>query len=1139
MSNPERGGQMAVRYIFGRAGRGKTHFVFEEIKEDLKRGGEHRLFLIVPEQFTLQSERDLIEKLGVPGIMRVEVLSFTRLAHKVFNEVGGLTRTVINEQGKNMVLRRIIDEAAPELTIYRKAARQDGFVSRFSEFLTQLKIYHISPEDIRQNLAKMGDDGLVKQKLHDIATIYERFNRYLAGRYIDTEDYINLFIEKVEEAGFLRGARVWIDGFETFSPQTLKIIEKIVGLAADIAITFTIDFAGSGRDSDLFILSKQAYNKIHAMALEKGLQERIIDLNKEKRGHFKSKEIAHLEEEIYAYPYNRYQDEVKDIHLFAATNVNTEIEIMAAQVISLVRDRGYRWRDIAVVCNDLETYGSLIKRVFDEYGIPCFLDQKRDIMNNPIIEFILSSLDIIQRGYRYEDVFRFLKTGFSSLDMDACERMENYVLKYGIRGSRWKEAFTLAGGEDLGELNLFRQRLIGPLEALEQKIKTRNTFAEMTKVLYDYLESNHIPQKLEVWIERLREQGHYEYVLENTQIWNIVMEVFDQVVEILGDQLATVKEYKRVLEAGFLSFQVGIIPTTVDQVLVGSIQRSKSQDIKALFVVGVNDGVLPSGKEDQGIIPAEEKAVLKEKGLDLGFDRETRACEEKFLIYSALAKPTRYLWVSYALADNEGRALRPSILIDRLKRLYNRLEIESDVLNDRQTQMHKVGVPKSTFKHLLENLRLFLDGKPMDPIWWDVYHWYYTNETWREMREWVAGGFFHSNQANFMGSQTAKMLYRQPIRSSISRLEQFVNCPFAHFVRYGLRPQERKLFEMGAPDMGEFFHGCLLSFAEKLSREKINWRELEQDQCRSIMDGIMDELAPRYGDGVLYSTHRYKYLLNRLKRIGRRAVWTLTEHLRKGDFDPLGHEVSFGRKGKFPPIEVKLADGETIYLEGRIDRVDLLDAEDGTYVKIIDYKSGKKEFRLSDVYYGLALQLVVYLHAVLENRERLKRNKLKPAGIFYFKIDDPLVKTDQMVLEAVEKEIRKKLKMDGIVLKDVNLVRRMDREVQGWSEVLPIGMGNNGFYQNSSALGETEFMALIKHVEGLVKEISGEILRGNIRIEPVKDGQRKACDYCDYQSICQFDSLFGNKYKHLKPLDKDEVIAKILGKEVTAGGSVD
>jgi ATP-dependent helicase/nuclease subunit B len=1130
-----KGRALSIRYIFGRAGSGKSHLVLKEISEWLNREENRNLILIVPEQFTLQAERNLIEKLHLQGFIKVEVLSFTRLALKVFDETGGLTRVHINEQGKHMVLRKVLDEVAEDLTVFQHASKQKGFVTQFNELICQLKRYDISPEDLAEKASRIQDDVLLPKKLADISIIYEKFNRYLQERYIDTEDAINHLAERMEEAEFLKGAVVWLDGFDSFTPQTYRIIEKLMGMAHQVNITLTMDYYRKKRDRDLFLIYELCYKKLHEMAVEKGIPEETVSLSWDasKEG-IRSPEIAHIEKEFYAYPYQPYEGEARDVELFAGMNLHSEVENMAAQMMGLARDRGYRWHDMAVVCADLENYGSLIRRVFDEYGIPCFLDQKRPVLSNPIVELVLASLAAVQGGYRYEDVFRLLKTGFSGLEDEEVEVLENYCLEFGIRGDRWKKPFTLAEERyDLEAVNQSRERLMLPLEKLEKGLGRRRRVEQMVKALYDYLEEIRVQERLEAWIEEFRQRGLYEYVDENAQIWNILMDIFDQMVEILGDQQMTLKEFNRVLESGFASQEVGIIPTTIDQVLVGNIQRSKSHDIKALFVVGCNDGILPSGKEEEGILGEEERTRMKEVDLYIGGDRTTRSAEEAFSIYSAFCKPTEFLWVSYALADQEGRAMRPSILIDRFKKLLPGIQVKSDIVKDKDRQLHLVATADSTFKYLVENLRCYVDQKPVEPFWWNVYRWYREQDEWRDRGEAVLKGLFHKNQVENIGQEHARKLYNAPIRSSVSRLEQFVNCPFAHFIRYGLRLRERRMFTVEAPDMGELFHSSIEKFTQRLRQERLDWRELDQGRCERMIEEIMEEIVPDHNHGVLLSTNRYRYLVNRLKRISSRAVWTLTDHVKRSGFQSLGHEVSFGLKGTYPPIQIDLPNGERVYLEGRIDRVDILEGEDAEYVKIIDYKSGDEDLNLSDVYHGLKLQLLVYLYAMVAYREKKGGKPMKPAGIFYFKIDDPLVDTQEKVKEAIEREIRKKLKMKGLVLKDAAVVREMDREIDGYSDILPVGLKKDGsFYANSSAIEEEDFFKLMDHVQNLIREISMEMIRGNIRIQPVKNGKITACRYCPYTHICQFDRQFqDNTYRNIRNIKGEEIFRQISGKE--------
>lgn len=1117
-----------MRFILGRSVSGKSERVRQEIGECLAAGGEDKLLLLVPEQFTLQSERDLITRLNLPGIIRVEVLSFTRLAHKVFSQVGGLTRTLLNEQGKNMVLRKMIDEVAGELTVYKKAALQEGFVAKLSELFSNFKTQDITPAQLQASLVE-DDLDTIKQKIHDISLIYEQFNHYLEGSYLDTEDYLNLLIEKIQSAAFLAGTRIWVDGFSTFSPQSLKIINKLIPQVQEITITLTLDPAKQTRDQDLFSLTSRTYRQLQAMAREQGVTQESIDLDQPAMDENHNSAILFVEKELFAYPSYCYRGGIQDIELFAAANINSEVEYAAAQVWELVRERGWRWQDIAVVCNDMESYGPLIKRVFAEYGIPTFMDQKRDIMDNSIVKLILSSGHIIRRGYRYEDVFSFLKTGFSGLNDDQVEKLENFALQYGIQGSAWQQEFIVEDPEINQELNTCREMFIRPLQKLGRKIAGTNPIADICRAHYEYLQEISVQPRLEQWIEKMNDRGRLDIVRENTQIWNVVLQIFDQMVEILGDNKVSLKEYLHILEAGFMSLEVGIIPTTIDQVLVGNIQRSKSQDVKALLVLGVNDGILPSGPETEGILSESEQVLLQKRGVELGFDKNQQSTEEKFLIYTALSKPSRYLALSYALADEGGKALRPSLLVYRLQRLFPQLAVRSDVIRDPDLELHQITTPASTYKYLVGNMRLLLDAKPVEPCWGHVYSWYQGQEQWQQALQAMQAGLFHSNQIGVIGADKASQLYSLPLYSSVSRVEKFIGCPFAHFIHFGLKPQERKVYQVAAPDIGELFHNGLMEFAGRLQRENKSWRELERSEAEGIMDGIMDDIVPAHNHGVFTSNHRYQYLVQRLKRISRRTVWVLTQHLQQGGFEPLQYEVSFGPGGLFPAIEIELAQGQKLYLVGRIDRVDFLEEDDATYVKIIDYKSGNHDFKLSDVFHGISLQLMIYMQAVLAGATALQRGQLKPGGVFYFKIDDPLINTETAVIENIEQEIGKKFKMKGLVLKDTQLVTQLDKDIAGNSDIIPVAMTVKGdFYKNSAALSLENFTALLQHVERLLAQIGREIARGQVKIHPYKSGQHTACDYCEYLSVCQFDQLLvDNNYRYIKPLSDEEVINRI------------
>ncbi len=1129
---------MSVRYILGRAGMGKSHYIFEEIKKKLAENSGEKLILLVPEQYTLQAERDLLKSLDNPGIMGVEVLSISRLGNRIINESGGKNKTFINKQGKNMVLKRIINDKAGELTIYSRACRQQGFVENMADLITELKQQDITPGLLLEKQVLSEEEAVLGQKLHDIGILYQYFNDYMQDRYIDMEDYINLLIEKIKDSRLLTNARVWIDSFTTFSSQSLRVIEEIMALADETTISLTIDTNLDARDAQIFDLSWYSYTKIRAIAGKRGLKQEIISISESAVVKDKQPALVYLEKEIYAYPFNFYENECPEIKLFAARSINTEVEHLAAEVVGLVRENAYRYREIAVVCNSMETYGRLIKRAFDNYGIPFFMDEKREIMGNPIIELILSVLEIARGRYRYEEVFRYLKTGFAGLGWAECDILENYVLAYGIKGKDWKRSFTRGEGQDLPLLNCWRESIVMPLEKLEEQSRGKKTAREISQALLEFFEMIDLPSEIDQWADKLGENAYYEMQSESRQIWDIVMLMLEQIMELLGDQVIGLKEYQQILEAGLQSYEMGIIPTTVDQVLVGSIQRSKSHDIKALFVIGVNDGILPVGSWSEGIFTEDEKGWLKGQGLEVGLSRDLKTAEENYLIYSALTKPSQLLRLSYALSDLESRALRPSLLIARFKQLFSSLPLSHDLIENQEIDRKMISTSNSTYKYLIDKLRNHLDGRVIDEIWWDVYAWYRDNHSWQDKNTAIISGFFHNNQPDSLKEKKARQIYDWPLKTSVSRLEQYANCPFAHFMHYGLKPEKRTLYELGVPDIGYILHQTIQGLSRELSQEKLVWKEIDQAVCDKLTDKVSEEILQSYNQGIFESSSRYRYMCQRLKRISRRAAWTLTAHLQKGSFSFLGHEMRFGNQDycDFPALEVELADGEKIYIEGRIDRVDILD-EDDAYVKIIDYKSGDRSLKISDIYYGLNLQLIIYLAAVMHGLQEKEGKAARPGGIFYFKLDDPLIDGgDELDRDAIETAINKKLKMTGLAVADARIVRQMDLEFETISDVLPVRIKQNGeFYSDASVLDEEWFEKLLQYAVQRVGASAAEMLGGCIMIEPVKNGLHTSCIYCEYKSICQFDQLLeNNSYKNIPATSDEEVINRI--KSQSPGG---
>ncbi len=1125
---------MAVNFILGRADKDLNEYMYKRVAEKMEIQ-EQQIIILVPEQFTLQAERIALEKLNVSGLIGVEILSFSRLAHKVLGEVGGGKQTHINEQGKHMVLYKIISEAHEEFEIFGNVATKHGFISLVNHLISELKQFNIHPSELKAIADLLEEDQqILKKKLRDLHLIYEDFNKNLESKYIDSEDFLNLLIGRIQKASFLKGATIWVDGFDFFNPQTLALIEKLMQSSDEVNFNFTIDSVPMCRDWDLFDVPRYTLNKCKEIAEKNHISYKTINMDEFIKERVS--DIKHLEKELYTYPWFSYDDLVQNVEIFSCSSFTAELESVASKIIELVRNRGYRFRDIAVIGNDMDRYGLLISKIFAEYEIPAFIDTKRTIMHNPFVEYTLSLMDIVANGYRFEDIFRFLKTGLTELSIQECEELENYALRYGMKGNQWKKDFVFGldelGQEILSELNKYRSSLIEFLSEFEASIKKEKSVKGKTKVLYEFIQNKtNLNTKIEDLINDLRKDNELSFVREMTQIWNTIISVLDQMVELLGDLEITMSEYANILRAGMESIEVGIIPTTVDQVLVGTLQRSRTGAVKGLFVIGVNDGIIPSDKKNNELLIFEEKEALKQMDIELSKNEDIKMKEERLAIYKTMSSPKEYLWVSYVAADSEGKEMRPSLLINRLKRILGNIEIKKDYL-DNHNNWQLISTPKSTQKYLIGQIRSAMDGEELSEMWKSVFNWYLKDEAHASFMELFYSGLFYENKANRLNQSEIKALYDMYSAFSPTRLESFSRCPFEHFMRYGIRAEERKIRELAVIEMGEIFHQSLKRFAEEIINRGMSWQSIDQVQCFELMDEVIEALAEEYGEGILKRNERYAYRLLRIKRAAKKTAWILTEHVKKGKFNEFYFEVSFGRKGKFPPIEVVLPGEETVYIEGRIDRIDVLREEKDIFIKVIDYKSGSKSLNLSEVVNGLQLQLMIYLHAALKGFENSNKDKAtKPAGVFYFKIDDPVIEsTDIQNKETlgpiIENEIRKIFKMDGLVLKDMNVIKNMDDDINAYSDIIPVNVKKDGTIgEKSKTIEGADLERLFLHMGKMTGEICSSIMQGAIDIKPKKlDNKKTACTYCKFKTICQFDtSLAGQKYEKSDKIKLEEI----------------
>lgn len=1224
---------MGLKIIYGRAGSGKSTLCLQEIKNKLLSGGSavsegRPLVLIVPEQFSLQAERNLAGISGMSGDSNAEVLSFRRLAFRVFSEVGGIARRHLNAAGKSMLLFLIMDRLGSELKVFSRTALKKGFTEILSDAITEFKRYDITPEQLITAKEKLPEGLALKEKLGDLTLVYSEFERLLHLNYMDADDDLVELYNKLDQSVQFNGANIWIDEFSGFTPQEYKVIGKLLNKAADVTICLCTDCLsnelGDGAPM-VFEPVRKTAAKLLRLAAEEGIHvERPVMLGASNSisgfspRFYCSEELGHLERNFYKYPYKKFTKQSGDVCIRSCSNIYAEVEDTARDVIRLCRDKGFRYRDIAVTMRNPDSYTSIVKSVFSRFGIPFFIDGKRDIDGHPLIIFLLSALEVFSNNWSYESVFRYAKTGLTDIEMDELDMLENYILANGIRGNAWTRnddwqypvKYTDVKGEpspedvqSLSEINDVRKKLTEPLLNFRSKTKGGNRAIVFCTALFDLLCETGADKKIKELSQIFLDAGQMDKANEYHQVWNMVMEVFSQIVEVLGEESIGTERFSEILTAGFAGHKMGLIPPALDQVLAGSIERARSHDIKALYILGVNEGVLPGNKGDETLLSDMDRDSLGKVGLELAGNSAGKALEERFMVYMALATPSKYLWLSYPAADRDGRALRPSRVISEVKRILpyvvehgtvtgnsmrarvngggNVQTGSSDVVSEaivkkakaraaeaaeaaeaerRQPELPEPAAPVPVFDEMVAQLRRLYDGEKIHDGWRTIFRWFSRQEQWKDKCTIILEGLSYTNQSQNLSADRAYRLYGKPIVTSISRMESYSSCPFAYYVKYGLKAKERRIFSFDPVDAGTFMHHIIDEFSGTLVKEGIRWSELDKEWCNGEVSKLVDKQLSSQGGSILGSSKRYLYLSNRLKKTVVKALLLISRHISMSSFEPTGYEVGFGEGCRYPAIEIELPSGQNIKMTGRIDRIDSMTNEDGTYLRIIDYKSGNKALKLGDVYYGLQLQLVTYMDAVLGMDEEgtdkqddyvcedgkviqtgaEQKSTMLPAGILYFRLNDPLIRCGRNISdEEIEKAIMKELRMKGLVLADVKLIKEMDRDLDGDSLIIPARINKDGTLGRSTSATQEQFKTLRKYVRRTLAAIGSGIIDGNVTISPYKKSTLTACSYCSYSSVCQFDtSVPGNSYRILRDYKEDELwkLMRNMDESVERGG---
>lgn len=1137
---------MSLQFIFGNSGSGKSDYLYEYVLEQAAAHQTQNFLILVPEQYTMQTQRELVRRQKNHAIMNVDVLSFARLAYRVFDELGKQDVVILEETGKNLVLRKVAELKKKELTTLGGNMNKMGYVDEVKSFISELTQYNISPEDLEQFLEGENIGDALRFKLQDILVMYRGFHEYMEGKYITSEEVLMLLCEVARESLLLRDSVIVFDEFTGFTPIQNRLMRELLPLANRIMVSVTMDiredFYHSRGVHELFSMSKKTVDVLQKLAAELSVavDEPIVLEPGEKKRYKNSAELFFMEQNLFRSTYHKWKGEVKDVHITGLPDPREELAFVARKITRFVREKGYCYKDIAVVTGDVPQYANYVPEIFEQYAIPYFVDQTRNILFHPFIEFIRAALEVVEYDFSYQSIFRFLRSGLCGLTDTDIDMLENYVLAKGIRGrKRWSEQWTFVMQknvpegkkeclqEEMQHLNQIRESIVNAFLPLLEVFHAGHTVQEQTYVLYQFICDFKVEQQLkekELVFESQNQTKKQEYA----QIYKIVMDLLDKVAVLLGDEKITVREYGDILDAGFSAAKMGTIPPGNDRVTVGDIERTRLSHVKILFFVGVNDGIVPKAGNTGSIISQFEREKMAEHHLELAPGAREKVFIQKFYLYLNMTKPSDALYVTFSKVNADGKSLRPSYLIGTLQHMFPALVVSEP---QRVPLAEDVLTPENALQFFLEGL----SGNCMDEsqaLWNALAAWYLSKDAYADKIKELLAAAGHTYTDEPIAKAVTRALYGTTLDNSVTRLERFAVCAFAHYLDYGLQLKERELQEFASVDMGNIYHDALEHYAKRVEDSEYTWFNLPEEVRERWIDASMEDAIEGCSNAGAFDEARNRYLLMRMRETVRKTVWALTVQVQKGKFVPSEFEVGFCGTDDIDAIRFTLSDEEKMQLRGRIDRVDTCETEDKVYVKIIDYKSGNTSFSLLNLYHGLQLQLVVYLNAALELEAKKHPGKqVEPAGIFYYHIDNPMVEGNGTESEEeIRLAVLEQLKPNGLVNASEDIYRAMDTEFSGSSAVIPVALKADGSPKATSKMASTEdFYTMEEHVNHTIVEAGRRILAGDVSIHPYELVNRTGCDYCPYHTVCGFDTRIpGYEYRKLEVFDKaDEILSKM------------
>lgn len=1095
--------------LTGRAKTGKSQTVLERVASHPSGRAQ---ILLVPEHASHQAEVDLCRACGDAASRFAEVLSFRRLSDRVLAITGGAAQVTLDAGGKLLTLEKALLEVSPELTVYRRPSRKSAFLRQLLDLFDELRCYEVSPETLYEQSQAI--TGATRDKLRDLSLLYAAYESRLLRPGLDARDRMTKLRDSLESSGYALGKDVYIDGFTYFTVQERRCLSILLRQAHSLTVTL---LGEPDSKEEIFEASLRTLGRLRRLAEREGKPVRIEVLKSAG-----DSALGHLERRFFGGP-APYEGDASMLHILQADTLFSEVEQAAAAIRRLMR-QGVRCRDITVAARNMGDYEAVIETVFERYGIPAYLSRRSDILEKPVLSLLTGVLASIGGGYEYDDMFRWLKTGLSGLTPEECDQLENYVLKWEIHGGMWLRDVDWAENPDgygvpwtavredrLAQVNALRRRIQAPLSRLAEGLKTGETAAAKVNALYGFMEELNLQDALERQMRAQAEAGRLQEAEETAQLWEILCGVLDQFVEIVGDEPMELEEFTRLLRQVLTQYSVGTIPVSLDQVQVSGVARNDRHTARYLFLLGANDHVLPTPGQGGGILNEDDREELSLRGIELAPTGMDQMAIELQNLYAALAQPTEGLTVSYPVAGASGAELRPAFVIDRLLALFPSLRVERE--------------PARRDYRLTAPLPALESAVPGSPLW----RHFQAEPALRPRLEAMERAAAQTRGS--LSPRAVRALYGGRVSMTASRLERIRTCHFSYFMEYGLKAKPRTPAAFDAPQIGVFLHYLL----ERVTRDVQSlggFAQVDGDALHALVRKYIDEYVRQELRNFQNRSARFRYLFDRLRNTAYAVVDHAAEELRCSDFVPVAFELSFGDGGDLPAVVISEPDGE-LRVGGKVDRVDAWAKDGRLYLRVVDYKSGKKSFDLSAVRMGLDIQMLLYLFTLQKTGSVYFGREIEPAGVLYLPARDGILSAQRNIPpEKLRAEREKQLRRSGLLLSDPQVLQAMEHEALTEPRYLPLRVNRNGDLSGSLA-SAAQLGKLGSYVEKLLRDIAREVRRGNIDADPCCHSEEDApCQYCDWAPACHFqDGRDSDHFNYILPVKPEEFWREIEGKE--------